>query len=124
MKFTPDHDLDARRLLYKTMYDQAFADIRKHPVGSPERAEANKLELRLHNRTRQFIEKNRFYFSQKRLAIFHNLERKGVFGNKPSSDAHIESRMSSSDNQFSGIVRLKNGRLYKKGGCRIPLGAE
>jgi hypothetical protein len=118
MKFIPDHDLDAKRLLYKTMYDQAFSEIRKHPVGSQERAEANKLELKLHNRTRQFIEKHRFYFSQKRLAIFRDLETKCVFGDKPASDAHIESRMSSSDNQYCGIVRLKNGRLYKKGGSR------
>jgi hypothetical protein len=124
MKFIPDPILDEMRQLYKKEYDIVFNSIRKLPVGSPERLAAHKEEMRLHRRTFNFLANHRFYFGQKRRFIFDSLESKGVFGKKPESDNSKETLMSSAQSQYCGIVRLKNGRLYKKGGCRIPLGAE
>jgi hypothetical protein len=115
MKFTPDHDLDAKRMLFKIQYDLAFAEIRKHPVGSPERAELNREELRLHRRTWNFLKANAWYFSRKRRHIFDSLERKGVFGKRPDHDTseYNKDEGSATNTRYAGFTRKHNGTIYK-----------
>ena len=83
MNFVIDPILEVTRQQYKKEYDENLAKMRKTKAGSPERLALHKEEMRLHQRTKGFLESNSYYFTMKRKYLFAVLEQKGIFGDRP-----------------------------------------
>jgi hypothetical protein len=86
MSFVADERLDRIREQYKREYDETFYYIHVTPKKEGMGlflAPLYKRERMLANRTKLFIQKNRFYFNMKRNHIFEMMEKKGVFGTMP-----------------------------------------
>jgi proline dehydrogenase len=89
MKFISDPIVDIRKIQYKKEYDELFAKIQKSVKDSPEHHELLKDERRMHARTMRLISNNAYYFSRKRHSIFEQMERRGLFGDQPLTDAFL-----------------------------------
>jgi len=91
--FEVNQKLDEIREQYKKEYDECFHYIQitpKTPYFRHILEPLFKRERQLQERTKRFLADNRYYFTQKRMHLFEQLERKGLFGEKPKFDESEE----------------------------------
>ena len=90
MKFEPNPELDETRKRFKDEYDATFIKRRFMKKDSDEYAVLTKRLRFMEHRTSIFINKNSLYFSRQRHFLFDRMEKRGVFGDKPLTDRHVE----------------------------------
>lgn len=86
MSFVRNPELDEIREKYKQEYNETFHYIQMTPKTKEFRFVLKPLHIRerqLQERTKKFLSENRYYFTQKRMYLFDQLEKRGLFGTMP-----------------------------------------